>query len=261
MATTSYTIPLSATMSSESSSDRVLPPLIDAPPPQRTNMWLPPPSGLLQTTLTRQNTIRRPARSRTADFNDWTSYRRNWARQVTADEEAMFRAENLTATAPESADGASSGPRSDEALPPLTFRSTPSSQPRRFFPFNRRRFEVIPAPRPATSTTEDWLFPPPPSWSSSSERTESMGGEEDNSIDERSQAPRLRRGGLRAPESMLSRHSRLSWLGLPQLEEPTVTAGASEGSENVPPGVPEPVVPRPVSAEPAATPTSPVPYS
>lgn len=246
------------TSSDPSSNDRVLPPLIDTPPPQRTNMWLPPPSGLLQTSLTRQNSIRRPARSRTADFNDFTSHRRNWARQLTADEETMLRSENSTSTVPAPpADGTPSGPRSDDALPPLAYRSAPSSQPRRFFPFNRsRRIETIPAipaPRPATSTSEDWLFPLP-SWSVSSEGTDGAGGEEDSGIDERSQAPRLRRGGLRAPESMLSRH-RQSWLGLPQLDEPTGAAGASEGSENVPPvETPEPVIPRPVSAEPAATP-------
>ncbi|KAL4081421.1 hypothetical protein V8B97DRAFT_2001604 [Scleroderma yunnanense] len=255
------------TMSSDqSSSDRVLPPLIDAPPPQRTNMWLPPPSGLLQTTLTRQNSIRRPGRSRTADFNEFTSHRRNWARQLTADEETILRSDNSTATASaQSADGMPSGLRSDDApssLSPHTTYRPPSSQPRRFFPFSRsRRFEVIPAPRPTTSTSEDWLFPPQPMWTGSSPRIESTRGDEDSSIDERSQAPRLRRGGLRAPEAMLSRHSP-SWLGLPQQEDPSATSGASEGGENAPAAeVPEPVVPRPVSAEPAVPSTSSVTYS
>lgn len=252
---------LPATSSHPSSNDRVLPPLIDAPPPQRTNTWLPPPSGLLQTTLARQNSIRRPARSRTADFNEFTSHRRNWARQFTDDEETMLRSENPTATVPTPpAEGTPSSLRSDDALPPLAYRSASSSQPRRFFPFNRsRRFETIPA-RPATSASEDWLFPLP-SWSGSSEGTEGVGGEEDSSMDERSQAPRLRRGGLRAPESILSRH-RLSWLSSPQVEEPTVPAGASEGSENVPPAeASELVIPRAVSAEPTVISTSPVPYS
>ena len=45
-----------------------------------------------------------------------------------------------------------------------------------------------------------------------------MGGEEQ--AEERSQAPRLRRGGLRAPESLLTRHSSPP-IGVPTIAYPT----------------------------------------
>ncbi|KAG6333313.1 hypothetical protein ID866_5780 [Astraeus odoratus] len=248
--------PLSVPSSDSSASDRVLPPLIEASPPPpshaRMNMWLPPPSGLLHSTLTRQNSIRRPGRTRTADFSEFTTQRRNLARQYAIEEDPTLHSDGSTATAPVS-DSAPLHIRSDDAASSShpSYR-TSSSQARRFFPFGRpRRFEVIPTPRPATSVSEDWLFHPPQTWASPYERTDTTRLDEENQ-DERSQAPRLRRGGLRAPEAMMSRRG-TSWLGAPLQDEPSMAG--PEGSENVPPVEHlDPVVPRPVSAEAAAQP-------
>ncbi|KIO12425.1 hypothetical protein M404DRAFT_115988, partial [Pisolithus tinctorius Marx 270] len=181
-------------------SDRVLPPLIEASPSPRASVWLPPASGLLHGSSSRQNPIRRPPRSRRlTDFDEFTTQRRNLARQLTVDDDPTTRPDGAN-TNPLLPDSSPSNIRSEDT----SSTSRTSSQARRFFPFGRgRRFEIIPAPRPATSVSEDWLFPPPPGWPSASERAESMRTDEDRS-DERSQAPRLRRGGLRAPEAMLS---------------------------------------------------------
>jgi hypothetical protein len=182
----------------DSPSDRVLPPLLDSPPaPRQGGLTLPSASGLLHPSLTRQPSIRRPARSRTADFSDFSARRRNSLRQL-ADDEGPSRLESSN-----SFPGLHfSTPRDDHD--PLS--SGPPGQARRFFPFRPRRFEVIPTPRPAPSTGEEWLFPPVP-WSSAPSDRTGPPDPEAQSGDERSQAPRLRRGGLRAPESMLSRHA------------------------------------------------------
>ena len=63
---------------------------------------------------------------------------------------------------------------------------------------------------------DDWYFPPHSGWQANPERL--SGGEE--SGEERLQAPRLRRGGLRAPESMLSRHTSPP-IGVPTIAFPT----------------------------------------
>lgn len=182
----------------DSPSDRVLPPLLDSPPaPRLGGLTLPSASGLLHTSLSRQPSIRRPVRSRTADFSDFSARRRNSSRHLADEEGPSILDSSSTFPGPHV-----SAPREDSD-PPL---SGPPGQARRFFPFRSRRFEVIPTPRPAPSTGEDWLFPPAPWSSSPSDRTASSAP--DSQVgEERSQAPRLRRGGLRAPESMLSRHA------------------------------------------------------
>ncbi|KAG2361735.1 hypothetical protein BDR07DRAFT_1485514 [Suillus spraguei] len=190
-----YTVPAPpAAPAPDSPSDRVLPPLLDSPPaPRLGGLTLPSASGLLHTSLTRQPSIRRPVRSRTADFSDFSARRRNSSRHL-VDEEGQSRFDpSSTFPGPHV-----SAPREDSDPP----SSGPPGQARRFF--RPRRFEVIPTPRPAPSTGEDWLFPAP--WSSSpSDRTASSAP--DSQVgEERSQAPRLRRGGLRAPESLLPRH-------------------------------------------------------
>ncbi|KAI6024520.1 hypothetical protein EDC04DRAFT_2869433 [Pisolithus marmoratus] len=224
--------PLPVPSTEPPSSDRVLPPLIEASPPSRANVWLPPASGLLHSSLSRQNSIRRPARSRATDFNEFTTQRRSLSRQLAVDDDPTTRPE----------DSSTSSLRSDAV--PWTSRT--SSQARRFFPFGRgRRFEVIPA-RPTTNITEDWALPH--GWTATSERVESTRTDEDRS-DERSQAPRLRRGGLRAPEAMLPRHGLSSWLGLPPQEEPSTIGRGLEDDENMSPAEQAgPVIPRPVSA-------------
>ncbi|KAG1752363.1 uncharacterized protein EDB91DRAFT_1243141 [Suillus paluster] len=183
----------------DSPSDRVLPPLLDSPPaPRLGGLTLPSASGLLHTSLTRQPSVRRPVRSRTADFSDFSARRRNSSRQP-ADEEGPSRMD----TSSTFTGSHFSAPREDSDPPP----PGPPGQARRFFPFRPRRFEVIPTPpRPAPSTGEDWLFPPVP-WSSASSDRTAPSAPDSQVGEERSQAPRLRRGGLRAPESMLSRHA------------------------------------------------------
>ncbi|KAF9236234.1 hypothetical protein BU15DRAFT_50440 [Melanogaster broomeanus] len=212
-------------------SDRVLPPLVDASPPTRsTSVWpLPSPSGLSHSTLTRQpSIIRRPARTRTSDFSDFTAARRNSIRQLAQDDEPPSRSDSTAATTSEMP--SSSSLRSSMDDHPMPVPRASSVQARRFFPFGRRRFEIIPTPRPAASTSDDWFFPPHSGWTTS-ERPGAVQGD-DESNDERSQAPRLRRGGLRAPESLLS----------PPLTpdellhtSTTATAATTEGgSENLP---------------------------
>lgn len=237
--------PLPVPPSEPPASDRVLPPLIEASPPPRASVWLPPASGLLHGSSSRQNPIRRPPRSRRlTDFDEFTTQRRNLARQLTVDDDPTTRPDGAN-TNPLLPDSSPSNIRSEDTFS----TSRTSSQARRFFPFGRgRRFEIIPAPRPATSVSEDWLFPPPPGLPSASERAESMRTDEDRN-DERSQAPRLRRGGLRAPEAMLSRHGFSSWLGLPPHGEPPAVGRSLEDGENMLPGEQvDPVIPRPVSA-------------
>jgi hypothetical protein len=179
--------------------DRVLPPLVDASPPTRsTSVWpLPSPSGLLHSTLTRQpSIIRRPGRSRAPGFSEFTAARRNSIRQLAQDDEPPSRSEFTTAT---SEMPSSSSLRSTTDDHPRTS----SVQARRSFPFGRRRFEVIPTPRPAASTSEDWFFPPSGWTTTPPERLGAVQGDVESN-DERLQAPRLRRGGLRASESLLS---------------------------------------------------------
>lgn len=66
--------------------------------------------------------------------------------------------------------------------------------------------------------SEDWYFPPHSGWATNNPSERLGGGQEQ--AEERSQAPRLRRGGLRAPESLLSRHSSPP-VGVPAIAFPT----------------------------------------
>ena len=199
--------PMSSAPPPDAASDRILPPLVDASPPPRTTAWpLSSSSGFFHSTLSRQPSIRRPGRNRMSDFSEFTAARRNSTRQLTHDEDHSARSEPPPVNASEPPATSFLGPRSS------------SAQVRRFFPFGRtRRFEIIPTPRPATSMSDDWYFPPHSGWSATpSERT----GAGEEPTEERSQAPRLRRGGLRAPESLLSRHSSPP-IGVPTIAFPT----------------------------------------
>jgi len=199
--------PVSSAPPPDAANDRILPPLVDASPPTRPTAWpLSSSSGFLHSTLSRQPSIRRPGRNRVSDFSEFTAARRNSTRQLAHDEDNNARSEPLVVNTADQPPMSSLGPRSS------------SAQARRFFPFGRtRRFEIIPTPRPATSGTDDWYFPLHSGWTTNpSERL--SGGEEP--IDDRSQAPRLRRGGLRAPESLLPRHSSPP-IGVPTIAYPT----------------------------------------
>ncbi|KAG9317811.1 hypothetical protein JVU11DRAFT_2035 [Chiua virens] len=214
--------PMSSAPPPDAASDRILPPLVDASPPQppRQSWPVSSSSGFMHSTLSRQPSILRLGRNRVSDFSEFTAARRNSTRQLTQDEDHTARSELPAPHNPELPPSSSLGPRSS------------SAQARRFFPFGRtRRFEIIPTPRPATSMSDDWYFPPHSAWSTNP--SERLGGRDEPGV-ERSQAPRLRRGGLRAPESMLSRHTSTSPpIGVPTIAFPTpeelqrVTAAAA----------------------------------
>ncbi|KAF8838377.1 hypothetical protein BDN67DRAFT_991343 [Paxillus ammoniavirescens] len=216
----------------DSMSDRVLPPLVDASPPARSgSVWpLPPTNGFLHSTLSRQPSLRRPARNRTSDFSEFTAARRSSTRQIAQDEDPPLRPDPPMPTTTEMPSSSSLRSSSDDHSMPRN-----PVQARRFFPFGRaRRFEIIPTPRPATSPSDDWFFPPHSGWS---ERPGGAQGDEESN-DERSQAPRLRRGGLRAPESMISPpltpHE--SHVNTGAITAPITTAATTEGrGESTPP--------------------------
>jgi hypothetical protein len=184
------------------------------PPNSRSGPWSMPPAAtisLATSVPTRQPSIRRPVRSRTVDFNDFTHRRRSSIRDAAAD----------SSEPTEAREGA------------WTARSSQST--RRFFPFSRtRRHETTDASYypwsdvadgPSTETVVDdnrihyisqpsvsggtWFTITPPHQGSASPSPPLPDTREAEISDERIHvaAPRLRRGGLRAPESMLSRHA------------------------------------------------------
>jgi hypothetical protein len=185
-------------------------------PRARSSAWTLPGSTTLMSgsgpTLTRQPSIRRSVRSRTVvDFNDFSTRRRSTFRNTVGDPDDPRSSEEV----PNSLNPWVSGPISDEPL------ASPGSRARRFFPFSRRRPEVAitpvppwldnragssrPVSPPEPIAFQPWRFThgPPPLISPNSADYERSPDDES----ERPQLPRLRRGGLRAPESMLSRHA------------------------------------------------------
>lgn len=194
------------------------PPVEDAPPSpaestsyssySRSGPWsfsdsIPPPAN----TITRQASIRRPIRSRTVDFNDFTHRRRSSTRDI-----HNSRAES------------SETPDSREGSWTRNSQST-----RRFFPFVRtRRHESadnnawasdisgshsadIDDERnpyfPVNSFTAPWFNLTPPTHREPATMEEVLADAALSDERARSATPRLRRGGLRAPESVLSRHA------------------------------------------------------
>jgi len=176
----------------------------------RNSNWFPSGTSFGGSTLSRQPSIRRPVRSRTVDFNDFAARRRSTFRNVALESDDPRSAEDI----PNTLGSWVSGPISEEPL------GSPGA--RRFFPFSRRRHDVatpsMPAwydngasasgpvspPEPISSRPWRSNSGPPPLISTSSfeEHERSLSDEP-----ERPHLPRLRRGGLRAPESMLSRHA------------------------------------------------------
>lgn len=186
------------------------------PPNSRSGPWSLPPApsvSLATSSLTRQPSIRRPVRSRTVDFNDFTHRRRSSIR------DAVSSRADSTEPTEVVGDG------------PWIGRSSQST--RRFFPFSRTRRPEITEYPPwsnesdgpnAHSVIDDnrihyisepsvsggtWFTITPPHQGSASPSSPSPDTHEAEISDERIHiaAPRLRRGGLRAPESMLSRHA------------------------------------------------------
>lgn len=183
----------------------------------------------------RQSSVRRPQRSRTGDFSDFTSRRRSITREAI-------------------------GSRSDDPdvvdIPAhdtgYTSRSSQSAA-RRFFPFSRVRrnessttsssshthstpwseliehelgfsVEYGGAAEPSPSSAA-WLSIPTPSASTSSQQD---GADTETREDDAGATPRLRRGGVRAPESLLARHSSPITI----LNPVNVRISASQTSEN-----------------------------
>ncbi|KAF9021532.1 hypothetical protein BDZ89DRAFT_1071379 [Hymenopellis radicata] len=135
-----------------------------SPPPQ------PPRRNITSHShsLTRQPSIRRPTRSRTVDFNDFTSRRRSATRDLSIRDSLRESMDLYSASTDIEQDPGRSG-------------SAASSSTRRFFPLGRnsRRHE------PRAHIPPAWLFGTASSRQSSTDREVS----------------------LRAPESMLSRHA------------------------------------------------------
>ncbi|KAF8213992.1 hypothetical protein K438DRAFT_1802714 [Mycena galopus ATCC 62051] len=194
------------------SDDSQSPPGLSPPTTARTtNVWSLPPAAPGSLSLARQPSIRRPTRSRTVDFNEFTAHRRSSTRDlrttIEPGDEPWIR----------------------------TSRST-----RRFFPFSyqTRRHDLRipgeggssadeslyltePEPEPASSSAT----PPPLLYSFPTPTASSLhDGHPTETSEERATSttlPRLRRGGVRPPESLLLR--RVS----PPLD--TVASPVSEG--------------------------------
>ena len=158
------------------------------------------------TSLTRQPSIRRSIRSRTVDFNDFASRRRsNWRSVATANDDVD------DATQPFTWSPGSSG----EGIGP-----TASAGARRFFPLSRRRPDIAALPgtsMPSWLTDDSIARPVSPQGSLGIRPWRAVsavpivshiaGGLTDDAESEAVDRPRLRRGTIRAPESMLSRHA------------------------------------------------------
>ncbi|KDR84037.1 hypothetical protein GALMADRAFT_236632 [Galerina marginata CBS 339.88] len=190
-----------------------LPPPLPRSPPSSSRPWssttTTTASTAVPSNLSRQASIRRAAaRSRMVDFHDFTHRRRSTTRDTGA---SRTEAPAETVTEP---------------------REVPPSQTvRRFFPFPRTR-------RHQTSTNPTWsefsdtlspdsdepvhyfsIEPTAAMWydHAGDSRASPDAEETDNLL----RAPRLRRGGVRAPESMLSRHASPITINTPPTESTT----------------------------------------
>ena len=162
-----------------------------APP---ISAWGPPGGATFVTGSasrpSRQSIVRRPIRVRAADFNEFSTRRRSSFRDVAGDSE--------DARAPE-----------DASEIPSWFSDGPSgstSHARRFFPSSRRRrdpsawHDAVTAERAYPPEDVHTILRP---WHGPS----SVGDHDDSIPPTQDAAPRLRRGGLRAPESLRSPRS------------------------------------------------------
>ncbi|KAI0044595.1 hypothetical protein FA95DRAFT_244359 [Auriscalpium vulgare] len=203
--------------------------------------WPPAPSGPGSASLSRQPSIRRPpARSRTMDFHEFTTRRRSSTR------------EDTSATTPQAT-----------GTPAMTTLQVTSVPPRRFFPPMRRLdlpwSQPSDAPHvPSASTSSDphapaqergpsrerfsWL--PPLSVASPSRSASPDAASQPPPPTAPPSAPRLRRGGVRPPES-LSWH--VSMVGSSQrgrdAAEDAVDGDGAQSSPPLPLPPPQPRVP------------------
>jgi len=178
----------------------------------RNNAWnfSAAPGPLLQ----RQTYNRRSTRSRAEDFNDFTSRRRSSIRHNAENSSMASMSDNLSEDFPPTI----VMPSDDESPPPVQPSDQPSSLfARRFFPVPRsrsRREVALRRNEMHGSLTEPnlllvepnvsspWLLPTPMSSSSSLDAESS-----EERIAALPPVPRLRRGGVRAPESIRSQRA------------------------------------------------------
>ncbi|KAF8969342.1 hypothetical protein BDZ97DRAFT_1795167 [Flammula alnicola] len=222
------------------------------PPPLRsptstTRPWSAPSAAASASNLTRQASIRRAARSRMVDFHDFTHRRRSNIR----DSLAASRSD-----APETV----TEPR--EGLASQTVR--------RFFPFPRTRRHG--------STTNPWselsdnpspdsdepgpvhyytIDPSLSTWYEQNPVPDPLRASPDVESREETEnllrAPRLRRGGIRAPESILSRHASPVTINTPPTTLETTTN--TDPTTPAPPARDDDSNPAPASEEPVGYPT------
>ncbi|KIK67725.1 hypothetical protein GYMLUDRAFT_36473 [Collybiopsis luxurians FD-317 M1] len=172
-----------------STSPAPLTPSDEAPPSVPfSRSWIPPRSHITSGhSLNRSSSIRRPTRSRTVDFNDFTSRRRSTIRNNSD----TSGGSNESSTNPDFRD------RDHIWVPP--------SGTRRFFAGLRHRRADTDSLW--TNFTTDDLAPDSASRRSGSDLSVEAEGSlvDSSSATSLDLVPRLRRGGLRAPESLLSR--------------------------------------------------------
>ncbi|KAK0461795.1 uncharacterized protein EV420DRAFT_1527233 [Desarmillaria tabescens] len=152
------------------------------------------------TSPSRVSSIRRPIRSRTVDFNDFTSRRRSTIR------DSLRQSLGILSEGPEPSHIADSRERESAW-------TSSSSSARRFFPLPRRSRPRDSPPAEIIDIVEDrsesrsapsyWFPFPSPVTSRSPVSSPTTEVSEERTL----AVPRLRRGGVRAPESMLSRHA------------------------------------------------------
>ncbi|KAJ7437863.1 hypothetical protein B0H11DRAFT_1829788 [Mycena galericulata] len=208
------------------------PPMLSPPTSRSSSAWSLPPPAPGSLSLSRQPSIRRPARSRTMDFNEFTTRRRSSNRDLRGEPSAA-----------------------DDSWARGSAQAT-----RRFFPFSyqMRRHELHwndspgepSGPEPEAELSDEPLsygvteptpssglsfysFPTPVS-SGVSASASHDGHPAETSEVRATSAPRLRRGGVRPPESLLLRRVSLS----PVPDTPTLQPPVREAAVEPPDGVP-----------------------
>ncbi|KAJ6475648.1 hypothetical protein DFH09DRAFT_445741 [Mycena vulgaris] len=217
--TTRRSFPTASPPTPTLSEDSPPPPGFSPPMGARSNVWTLPPGAPGSLSLSRQPSMRRPTRSRTVDFNEFTTRRRSSNRDLR---------------------GEPTGP-GDEPW------ARTSHSTRRFFPFSyqtRRHWNEVTGEGSNTDLTDEPLsyvteptvssatfysFPTPISSNASSHDDNAPETSEERVT---SAAPRLRRGGVRPPESLLLRRVSPAFeVAAPQspVSEPGVDSAALEG--------------------------------
>lgn len=166
------------------------------------------PMPLSHASPSRVSSIRRPIRSRTVDFNDFTSRRRpNMRDSHSTIRDSLRQSLGILSESPEPSHVTDSRERESSW--------TTASSTRRFFPLPRRSrvrdsppAEIIDIiedrSEPRSAPPSSYWFPFPSPVTSRSPISSPIA----EISEERTLAvPRLRRGGVRAPESILSRHA------------------------------------------------------